>query len=249
MKTQSMSAVVNNLKDRIPQLNRTKNSRFKESMWDKGYLTKDDIDEILKEEAMVKAYKLHKNDRDLRLDLGGFPISKKERDFYINHNFYKTDKWSFDAIDKEKWVYVSGKPGTGKTSLACHLAWYYLRKEVIREASFVSVSEWMNNLLSSFQKNGKVPVDAIPKLKKFVVLDDFDKFRKTDWQQTQIFNLVDYLYRSEKIVIITSNRSLDEIVDYHKDGDENNINIETAMDRIKGRSAIAKYSGSSMRGK
>lgn len=219
------------------------NPKPKPHFLDKGFVSQDDLDRMNREELIIKAMKSHDGNMEKRLDIGGFPRSNKERNFFMNHDYRSSAKWSFDAILGGRWVFVSGKPGNGKTALACNLAYHYLKKDCTRFASFLSISTWINSLLDGQRGYIESKTLSIPKLEKFVVLDDFDKIRKTEWQQNLIFSLIDNLYRSDKIVVITSNKNLEEIKQYHCD----DVCIEPAIDRIKGRSAEMHFDGKSMR--
>jgi hypothetical protein len=185
------------------------------------------LHKIQEKDASVEAFEIHKNDPDKRLDLCGFP--KLSRKFMFSYPYKQmVDGFDFDNWD---WQFLHGTPGTGKTTFACRQAWEWMKPVPARSVTFLSICEWIRSLQLSFSQRDTVYVE-LPDLKPFVILDDFDKFQYTkEWQILQIFRLIDHLYRSDKKVIITANKSFNEIIEKTLfDGI-----METAIDRIKER--------------
>ncbi len=184
---------------------------------------------LLKDEERQKAIKMHGNDPNKRLDLAGFPI--RDRVFMMTYDYgnlaHPTIDFSTLAFD---WLYLFGYNGNGKTTVACRLAWEWMEKDPLREATFLSVVDWIHNLKKPEDESIEV---ELPRLKQFVILDDFDKvyYPRTEWQANQLFRLVDHLYRKDSHVIITANRSLDGIVE----ASDFNIDMQGSSDRIMGR--------------
>ena len=177
----------------------------------RSYFTREELRKIHEEQNLDAALEEHGNDPDRRMNICGFPMRRDFRCFFMNHDFRTEYPGAFKSINSGKWVFAHGSQGTGKTSLACHLGWKFMEKHPTRKASFLSIKDWLNDMMPS-PENGPRTVQ-LPQLKPFVILDDFDKFQPTDWQMLQLFRLVDYLYRraDDFHTIVTSNKSLSEI--------------------------------------
>lgn len=188
-----------------------------------------------------RALEMHGNNPNRRLDLAGFPI--RDRVFMLTYDYSEAHpKVDFSKLPFD-WLYFLGFNGNGKTTLACRLAWEWMKDDPLRESTFLSVSDWIRNLKV---REDQDQVIELPKLKQFVILDDFDKLYYTDWQASQIFRLIDHLYRKDTKVIITGNRGLDEIIE----NSNYNVDMASAVDRIKGRvgSNGILFKGKSYRG-
>lgn len=182
---------------------------------------------LINEKKRNSLIKKHGNDPNKRLNLCGFP--NRDRDFMMTYDYqsfipgvdFKNNSWD--------WQFLVGSEGTGKTTVACRQAWEWMKKDVIREVSFISMCELIEKMKRNSIKGDEEP--DIPILKPFVIIDDFNKIYYTDWQMLQVFRIVDFLYRSDKKVIFTSNENFKEII---KTSDYNG-HIKNAIDRIKGR--------------
>jgi DNA replication protein DnaC len=199
------------------------------------------LHKIQEKDASAAAFEIHKNNPDKRQDLCGFP--KLRREFMMTYPYKEMVKgFNFESWD---WQFLHGSNGTGKTTLACRQGWEWMKPVPARYVTFLSICEWIRSLQLSFSESDTEYVE-LPDLKNFVILDDFDKFQYTkEWQILQIFRLVDHLYRSDKKVIITANKSFDEIVEKTLfDGI-----METAIDRIKERvrGSVINLTGKSYR--
>ncbi len=179
----------------------------------------------------------HGNDPNIRLDICGFP--RRGRDFMLEYDykqFLKDHGVDFDVNQTWDWQFLVGPRGTGKTTLADRQAWEWLKPIPNRTASFLSIADWIRNQQLSFNRSYDFNRENIsvelPSLNPFVVLDDFDKHQYTKWQILKIFHLIDYLYRTDCKVIITSNRTFEQIMQESN----NAIEMAAALDRIKERS-------------
>jgi DNA replication protein DnaC len=186
----------------------------------------------------------HGNDKNKRLDLCGFP--KKDRTFMFDYD-YKSVLNNFQDLDikNSDWMFIYGSQGTGKTTLAMRLVWEYMKPAPARYSSFLSVRDWVQEQYRLFKNDRDNEIPDLPKLKRYIILDDFDKIHFTEWQMLQIFRLIDYLDRNNKKVIITSNHSLSELLEKSNE----NINYKAVLDRIAGRTkkAILRMDGKSYR--
>ncbi len=199
---------------------------------------------VMEKDNRTKAISEHGNDKNKRLDLCGFP--KRDRDFMFSYD-YKLVLKEFTGLDikNSSWVFIYGSPGTGKTTLAMRLIWEWMKPEPARYSTFISVRDWMQEQYRIFGNEDNSEIPELPKMKRYIILDDFDKIHFTDWQMLQMFRLVDYLDRNNKKVIITSNHSLSELLEKSK----YDLNYKATLDRVAGRTkkAILGMDGKSFR--
>lgn len=225
----------------IPRKIRLKDRLMKTDEHGREFCDLSVLHKIQEKDASAEAFTFHQNNPDKRLDLCGFP--KLSREFMMTYP-YKQKVKGFD-FDNWDWQFLHGSPGTGKTTLACRQAWEWMKPVPARTATFLSICEWIRGLQLSYSQRDSVYIE-LPQLKKFVVLDDFDKFQYTkEWQILQIFRLIDHLYRSDKKVIITANKSFKEIIEKTEfDGI-----MDTAIDRIRERvrGSVINLTGKSYR--
>lgn len=100
-----------------------------------------------------------------------------------------------------------GGVGTGKSFLAGCIANALMEQEVpVRMTNFARI---LNELNSSFSGCN----DIVDKLCRYplLIIDDFGMERGTDYGLEQVFHVIDTRYRSNKPLIATTNRPLDEL--------------------------------------
>lgn len=100
-----------------------------------------------------------------------------------------------------------GGVGTGKSFLAGCIANALMEQEVpVRMTNFAQI---LNKLNSSFSGRN----DVVDKLCRYplLIIDDFGMERGTDYGLEQVFHVIDTRYRSNKPLIATTNRPLDEL--------------------------------------
>ena len=212
---------------------------------DQGRLcvTEESLEEYHEKENRQKAINEHGNDKNKRLDLCNFP--KKDRSFMFDYDYKSVlDKFTGLDLKKSDWLFIYGGVGTGKTTLAMRLVWEWMSPEPARKATFLSVRDWMEEQHQKldFDNENKSQYPELPRFKKYVILDDFDKIGFTEWQMLQVFRLVDFLDRNDKKTIITSNRGFAELFKKAK----HNLDYKATLDRIAGRT---KKSVLAMKGK
>jgi DNA replication protein DnaC len=200
-----------------------------------------DVSKFVSQENDVKrniALKRHGNDFNKRLDECQFPYDRKDRLFISSHNFGENLSTIMSNI-RRSWIYIYGDPGRGKTSLATRAVWEMIKNYPEREATFLSIGKWVKSL----QPDNPEYVD-ISKMKKIVLIDDFDKFDKQkDFQIRQLLLLIEEL-KNRHIVIITANHAIDQIADSNK----NSLDLEVMIDRVRGKSVILeRFEGESYR--
>lgn len=131
--------------------------------------------------------------------------------------FVDTDRWLKYAAVPFLWLY--GISGVGKSHLALVVALVFLEEEL--SVAYCQVEDELNDLQSMLEDG-----PALRRRWKFLktcrllILDDIGAHNSTPWRTSQLDALVDYRYREELPLILTSNTvSLsDRIVDRCRDG-------------------------------
>ena len=131
-----------------------------------------------------------------------------------------------NALKAGRSVFLSGRPGSGKTHLAVGLL--YLKyadwlnrldspntNEIYPSFIFLPSVELFLELKASFGRNDQSENDVLSGYVRsgdsLLVIDDVGAEKISDWSRQMFYTLVDRLYRSERQVIITSNLSLDQL--------------------------------------
>lgn len=131
-----------------------------------------------------------------------------------NHNKSITDvckkyveNWE-EMRDENIGILFYGSVGTGKTFLACAIANALLAKCVP-----VSVTNFPR-ILNRLQSFGDERQKIIDKLQRYdlLVVDDLGVERDTSYSVEQIFNVIDTRDRSNKPIIITTNLSIEDLM-------------------------------------
>lgn len=180
----------------------------------------------------------HGNDFNKRLDECGFPYDRKDRQFILTNDFGENLNFILTGI-RRSWIYIYGDPGRGKTSLATRAVWEMIKNYPEREVTFLSVGKWTKSLFS-----GNDEYIDLNRMKKIVLIDDFDKFdKKKDFQIRQLLLLIEEL-KNRHLVIITSNHSMEEMLKSNPDS----LDLEVMVDRVRGKSiALPRFTGESYR--
>ena len=202
-----------------------------------------EVKKINEEKQLELALNKHGNDPQVRMDLGGFPRRRNYRSKFMSHDYESEYPSAFKALNKGHWLYLYGTVGTWKTSLACHLGWKYLMKYPVREVSFLSIKDWMVDLMPN--EDGTTSAVEMSGLKPFVILDDIDKFQiNKDFQILSLFRLIDHLYRNADNyhVVITGNKSISALYKLNYSD-----RFSASVDRIREMSVVVNLKGGSKR--
>lgn len=193
-----------------------------------------DVKQIINRDELSR----HNNDPNIRLDECGFPEDRADRSFLLNKDFGDDLDYILNNI-RSHWIYLHGDPGLGKTSLAIRSAWELIKDNPVEKATFLSVAKWTDSL-----KVGKEEYLPLSKLRRVVVIDDFDKFdQRKNFQIRQLLLLVEEL-KNRHLVVFTSNYSREEILSFN----QNSMDLEVMLNRIKGKSIdFPRFTGKSYR--
>jgi DNA replication protein DnaC len=196
--------------------------------------------QVIQEGEDKKALRWHKNDPNVRLDEYGFPRDHQDRKFILTHDFGKQlSEITRQLKNGSRWIYLHGKWGLGKTSIATRAIWELIKPCSSAKATYISINHWVNDQMPDGEK-------YTPVLRKLVLLDDFDKFEvRSDFQVRAVLRLIEQLKERNSLVLITSQFSLEELLKKNK----HHIDFQVMIDRIRGKSVVLdKFVGESKRG-
>lgn len=111
-----------------------------------------------------------------------------------------------------------GNPGNGKTYLSNSIA----NNLLLRYVTVISVS--INALLQRIQKTynsyGKEGEDQIIMSLSnadLLIIDDLGTEQNTEWSKTKIYNIIDSRYRNGLPVIVSTNKSIDDLKEIYEE--------------------------------
>jgi len=220
---------------------------------DKGLLMCSDISNLQDESELEELQKLAKEEKrsieDIRFDRCNFPKGKDDREFILTTNKFK-DLKQLQGFFKNKWLFLHGSVGRGKTARAIRIMWEEIEPRYFKKVTFLPIGPWINSQMpiegeitdrEQLIRNRLRSING-ENTENLVILDDFDKFKtQSPYQSNHLFNLIDDLKNRDCKVIITSNSSIREL--------ESNCNekLLPVMDRIKSKSFSSFYEGDSLR--
>jgi DNA replication protein DnaC len=203
------------------------------------YIDVEKTKQVIQEEEDKKALQWHKNDPNIRLDECGFPRDHQDRKFILTHDFGKQLSEIIRQLKNGRWIYLHGKWGLGKTSIATRAIWELIKPHPSAKATYISINHWVHDQMPDGEKH-------TPILRKLVLLDDFDKFEvRSDFQVRAVLRLIEQLKERNSLVLITSQFSLEELLKKNK----HHVDFQVMIDRIRGKSVVLdKFVGESKRG-
>ncbi len=185
------------------------------------------VKELKEEEEKIKKQDFIRNNKR--------HIEKEYRDIYLKdidfleEEYFFAEKFidEFEKFQKMKLgLYIFGEVGNGKTTIASAIANELLEKQykVLMMPSNIAISK-----INSGDGNNQ---DNINHFKQTlidmdcIILDDFGATRETAYQLEKIYNLINFLYESRKVVVITSNITRKDL------GNEEDLAKKRIFDRI-----------------
>lgn len=145
---------------------------------------------------------------------------------------------AFDKMmEKNMGLLMYGGVGTGKTFAAACIANYLLDQKIpVVMISFIK-------LLEMLEKNTDNDIIQNLQSAKLLVLDDLGAERRTSYALEKVYNIIDTRYRSKLPVILTTNLTMDEMMDAES------MQYERIYDRIFEMCYPLEFKGMSWRKK
>jgi len=118
-------------------------------------------------------------------------------------------------------LYLYGMPGDGKTLLATGLLTQLILLTA-RPGLFVNLSRgYFQRLRDTYDNDipgAETAEQAFARLSRvpFLVLDDLGLERGTLWQVEWLYNLIDERYQTKRVIIVTSNHSLEDLREFSR---------------------------------
>lgn len=145
---------------------------------------------------------------------------------YTFNNFDVSEDWqalvlnkakAFCADDEAKWFYIGGQVGAGKTHICTAIAAHYIKAE--REVKYMLWSEESKKLKAVVNDPAYQEMMYQYKTVDVLYIDDFLKVKYGETPTAADINLAfeiinHRLIEGDKITIISSEKMLDEIIDY-----------------------------------
>ena len=121
-----------------------------------------------------------------------------------------SDMKSDPKLRERNGLFITGEFGTGKTHLAAAIANALLSKG--EPVVFATMIDLLQKLKDSFEKGGEGDLLRVYVAADLLIIDDLGKEQPTEWATTKIYQIINARYEDFKPTIITSNYSLDELV-------------------------------------
>ena len=137
------------------------------------------------------------------------PMAMKAKgriDDYVNH----FSQWRYG-------LYIfSDRRGSGKTMLACGIANTLKTNDRNLTLKFISAPSYLKMLKSSFGEQDSARMDIRAKIREYydcdiLIIDDLGAEKRSDWSDSELFDLIDSRYTNELPTIITSNKAIREL--------------------------------------
>lgn len=137
------------------------------------------------------------------------PMAMKAKgriDSYVN-NF---SQWRYG-------LYIfSDRRGSGKTMLACSIANTLKTHDRDLTLKFISVPAYLKKLKASFGEQDSARMNIREKIREYydcdiLIIDDLGAEKRSDWSDSELFNLIDSRYTNELPTIITSNKAIRDL--------------------------------------
>ncbi len=154
-------------------------------------------------------------------DTTGVPLQYYEADLYkFDFNIYGTDMSNFKKTIMDffqnyyNWeqhgmgLYLSShSPGSGKTMLACCVARSIMMRYDL-QMRFTTATDYLSSISDSYKRQPEeYDKSAVYRTCDLLVLDDLGAQKSGNWQEQELFRLINGRVAAGKIMIITSNES------------------------------------------
>jgi DNA replication protein DnaC len=120
-----------------------------------------------------------------------------------------------DHLAAGRCLIFCGRPGTGKTHLACAIAKSLIQKE--QTVSYVTVAEVIRTIRDTWHRDSRETTNSVlQRLRAFdlLVLDEVGVQFGSDGELTQLTEVLDLRYRDVRPTLVVSNCKADELKQY-----------------------------------
>ncbi len=160
--------------------------------------------ETLKKESLIRYCELPPMVETMNFD--NFKVYKEVQEAF------KIAKSVAQSPDKIHWLTFMGVNDTGKTHLAISICKEWISKGIAAKYAFVPLL--LDELKEGFKHEGNDSYNS--RFQRFLnapllVLDDLFTEVSTPWVREKLETIVDYRYMNKKSLIITTNKSLEEM--------------------------------------
>ena len=143
-------------------------------------------------------------------------------------------------------LYIYGRPGSGKSSLAGFIIRNLAKKE--KRCGFIHFPTFLMDLKNSFGEEGNNETIELLKNLDYLVIDDIGGENVTNWSRDEILSsTLAYRNQNNKVTFFTSQYSINQLKSLYmlKQGDK--LRVERLLDRMKAVSQEIALKGSDLR--
>ena len=143
-------------------------------------------------------------------------------------------------------LYIYGRPGSGKSSLAGFIIRNLAKKE--KRCGFIHFPTFLMDLKNSFGEEGNNETIELLKNLDYLVIDDIGGKNVTNWSRDEILSsTLAYRNQNNKVTFFTSQYSISQLKSLYmlKQGDK--LRVERLLDRMKAVSQEIVLKGSDLR--
>lgn len=172
-------------------------------------------------------------------DLGKFGFDSYSRDMgnlrKIAADFLKNYRERWEKAGKGLYLW-SKTPGSGKTLLSCCIGKSVMIKYDLR-MRFITVPDYLAKVGESYKRQpGECDESAIYRECDLLIFDDIGAQKSGEWQQQEVFRIINERLNAGKVIIFTSNMCPEDL----------NLDDRT-IDRIMKKSVILQMPEESIR--
>lgn len=141
-------------------------------------------------------------------DFGKYELETRDFEKIARSFFERFEEWEKSGKGLYLW---SKTPGSGKTFLACCLA-LSINEKYKRRIAFIPVPEYLAKVSESYKKEaGEQSGLYAYKNCDLLILDDLGSEKRGEWQNQELFHLINDRMNQSKPTIVTSNIPLSEL--------------------------------------